>query len=579
VVVALLAVTLTGAAARAASGRDRAEAAASYERAMVARREWLMVLREGRLEQAIAELTTATRLDSERVDAWVALVPLLLERRDVDAAAAATISAYRIAPRRPETALLVAMIAYRRGDLELAEGAFASALPHLSAGWRARFEDIAPIAAAADTDGLAALPSERRAERIRRFWIDHDPDPATAVNEARIEYWARIAQACFLYYDAERGEWDQRGELYARYGPPGRTSFNPQGAKLEQLFVNRGMEGDDPRAEAWRAHNLPLPYPMNVQIWEYPGLGIFVPLEDQSLTGHYRLPLSRDVDPDPHPDPAVVESGGNLIATPAGRGVFHALPPGASRLPVHAAVARFESDRGPRVLVLLECDAPPADRFTASCVVLDSSRREVDRGARELSPSACEAGARQVADFASDLAGGDYRLAVSVTDDHGRVGTFQAPVRLSSPAAGLTMSDVVITCGAPAPGATAASGGVRLDPNPTARVEKDRSLTAYFEVYRLAPDSSGTRHFEVAYTVRAIGKDSRSWLKRALAFGRRPPVIDARRDEEQDLGTRRQFINVPVQDLPAGNYRLEVRVRDRVADVETTGSAMFVKAD
>ena len=48
---------------------------------------------------------------------------------------------------------------------------------------------------------------------------------------------------------------------------------------------------------------------------------------------------------------------------------------------------------------------------------------------------------------------------------------------------------------------------------------------------------------------------------------------------EQDLGTRRQFINVPVQDLPAGNYRLEVRVRDRVADVETTGSAMFVKAD
>ena len=81
--------------------------------------------------------------------------------------------------------------------------------------------------------------------------------------------------------------------------------------------------------------------------------------------------------------------------------MFHALPPGASRLPVHAAVARFESDRGPRVLVLLECDAPPADRFTASCVVLDSSRREVDRGARELSPSACEAGARQVADFAS----------------------------------------------------------------------------------------------------------------------------------------------------------------------------------
>ena len=47
-----------------------------------------------------------------------------------------------------------------------------------------------------------------------------DPDLASPENEAQLEYWSRVTQAYFLYFDSKRREWDERGEVYVRYGPP-----------------------------------------------------------------------------------------------------------------------------------------------------------------------------------------------------------------------------------------------------------------------------------------------------------------------------------------------------------------------
>src|SRR5207253_1895319 len=69
-------------------------------------------------------------------------------------------------------------------------------------------------------------PSEQRAF-VDRFWRDADPDLASRENEAQLEYWSRVAQAYFLFFDAKRKEWDERGEIYVRYGPPQRVEYNP----------------------------------------------------------------------------------------------------------------------------------------------------------------------------------------------------------------------------------------------------------------------------------------------------------------------------------------------------------------
>jgi len=71
---------------------------------------------------------------------------------------------------------------------------------------------------------------------VRRFWRGMDPDLATRENEAQLEYWARVAHAFFLYYDERRRSWDERGEIYVRYGPPEQSDYNPVNERLSTSF-------------------------------------------------------------------------------------------------------------------------------------------------------------------------------------------------------------------------------------------------------------------------------------------------------------------------------------------------------
>jgi hypothetical protein len=139
---------------------------------------------------------------------------------------------------------------------------------------------------------------------------------------------------------------------------------------------------------------------------------------------------------------------------------------------------------------------------------------------------------------------------------------------------GLALSDLVVACGIPR---TTAGPGVRIEPNPGARVPGDGPLTAYFEIYHLRPGEDGQTRFEYVYTVRSADKDPRIWIQRLLAPRPAIPEIEATRTEEQVDTMRRQFVSVPVEDLPSGRYMLEVRVRDLVSGLEVVREARFVK--
>lgn len=66
-----------------------------------------------------------------------------------------------------------------------------------------------------------SLPSDSaRAAWIERYWRSNDPTPTTEENERRIEHTIRVKLARqFFAWDKWPG-WDQRGEVYIRYGPP-----------------------------------------------------------------------------------------------------------------------------------------------------------------------------------------------------------------------------------------------------------------------------------------------------------------------------------------------------------------------
>ena len=521
------------------------------------RRDWLKYLEPASLDRAVLHLSAAGRLDPHLEDAWIQLTPLLIELGEVAGAEAAAERAIEADPNLPDAQLALAYTSFRLGRVQRADSLFHLVVPRFSRIVRDQFETIAPIVTEADTAYLNHLPDPEQKAFVARFWSDNDPDLASPENEALLEYWSRVAHAYFLYFNAKRREWDLRGEVYVRYGPPKYTAYNPVGSTLRVT------------------HGVTLDYPANALRWDYPDLGMRVWLQDRSLTEYYLLPIAIKDSMDPHPFPDSLESKqGEALAIRGGRGVFPKLPPGVARLPISGAVARFQTDDGPRLLAQVEAPGEPGDSLWAEWVVLDSTRHEVGRGTRALSPSACDATRRRVADFATALPPGHYLIGLTVRDGDRRRGVFRAEADIVDARQGLSLSDVVVACGLPN---VFTGPGVRIEPNPEARVTGADPLNAYFEIYHLAPGRDGHSRFEYQYTVKSVEKDPRIWIKRVLSPRPRVPEISASREEENPGSVRRQFVSVPVESLPVGKYRLEITVRDLVAGNAATRSAGFIK--
>jgi GWxTD domain-containing protein len=420
---------------------------------------------------------------------------------------------------------------------------------------RERFEDFAPLATERDTSTHRRLPPEARAEFVRRFWREHDPDLASPENEAQLEYWARVAQAYFLFYDPDRREWDERGEVYVRYGPPERTEYNPVGTLL---YGHRSIGGT-------------MRFPLNVLVWEYPKLGMTVVMNDRMLSERYELPVSMDRDMDPRPDPDSLRRD-DLLATRGLKGVFPTRAPGTIPLEVASQLALFEGSTGSRLFAGVSAPGGPADSLRAELVVLDSAFREVRRLARPLSPSACEPAELRVADFDAPLPPGSYLVGVSAAAGRRR-GSARYSVEVPVVDSALAMSDLVVTCGLP----VAPQASVRLDPNPSGSVATGQPLVAYFEVYHLARGADGLGRFEYETSVRSARRDRRLWIQRWLSPRREGEALGVTR-QDRVLGTvRRQYVSVPVHELPPGRYRLDVTVRDVLSGEEQRRSAEFTR--
>ena len=516
------------------------------------RYDWLKYLELESRDQAIEQFRAAARLAPRRADASIMLVPLLVERADLTGASDAAISALRAEPNRLDAILADAYASYRLGRIGRADSAFARAIPRLPRALKAKFDDIRPVASARDTMTLRQLWPGQAAAFTRRFWRQQDPDLASSENEAQLEYWSRVAHAYLLYYDARRQVWDERGEIYVRYGAPGRQIYNGAGEALS-LGLTPGSR-----------------MPMNVLEWEYPELGMRIKMQDRMLNGFYypqmAVGLIHSEIIEPEPDPDSLARRPDLMGVGGGRGVFPKVPPGTQLLPVEGAIARFDGDNGPRLLAGFEAPGGPGDSLMATWVVRDSNDFEVARVARALSPSACAPTETQVADFAADLAPGRYQIGLTIVGAGQRRGVFRERLEIKTPLPGLWLSDLVVSCGVPdAASMDPERPAVRIEPNPSARVQQGDPLTAYFEIGHLRPDSDGLARFELEYSVRSLQKDSRIWVQRLLAPKPMPSTIRSSRTEQQLGALRRQFLSVPLNPMPPGRYRLEVLVRDLVS--------------
>jgi GWxTD domain-containing protein len=532
--------------------RDTTNADAHTLLGAVWRKDWLLTADPISLQRAIVDLCRAARNKPTQNEAWMILTPLLVETGELEGARGAAEMAWETDSSRVETWLERAYTLQRTGDLEHAAPLFEQALARLPRASRERFDNVSLLLPRPDAlDG--ASPAER-AEFARRFWDENDPDLVTPYNEARLEFLARATHAYLLYYSAALGTWDTRGDLYVRYGPPSWMLRNPQ-AILKYVDISH----------------------LTTLQWGYPELGLRVWMTAVEPLGTYHLPIAYG-GAIPHAFPDSLARRPELMSVGFGWAVFPRIPPGARPIPLDCALARFQGDQERRLLAHAESPGGPGDSLRLEWTVLDASRQERARASRWMAASACAPGETRAGSFTADLPAGDYRVGVSVRDEHGGRGVFTGTAAIGAPAEELGLSDVVVTCGQPQ--ASFVSGGaLRLEVNPGAKVRSRDKLTAYFEIYHLTPGANGWSRFEYVYTVRSIEKDRRVWLSRVMAPRKLPPPVEATREEETAGAVRRQFVTVPIQSLPSGRYEIEIRVRDLNSGAHAAGTAQFFREE
>ena len=133
---------------------------------------------------------------------------------------------------------LVAQGYFFQEHFESALEHFERYLQNLDDGERQIYTDISLVASKKELDDYRAIAeaAERQAY-LEQFWVRRDSDIMTPVNERTIEHYRRVWYARTFFAEGTH-PWDQRGEVYIRYGEPDYQSRSD----LRQLSVSAEVE-------------------------------------------------------------------------------------------------------------------------------------------------------------------------------------------------------------------------------------------------------------------------------------------------------------------------------------------------
>ena len=536
--------TLARRLARRTTVRDSGNAAAWLLEGQVWRRYWLATIDATARDRAIVCLERSGRLAPNDPKAWALLAPLLVDANELEAAYAVAARAARAAPADAQAQVQLAAAAERLGDLATAERLFHAGIAGLPADLRERYDDVGPLLPPRPMEQYASLDPQERQGYVERFWAEADPDPVSVENEAQLEYWARVTQAVSLYGTSMPGQWDARAQYYVRYGPPAVEEINPI------------TKPDDVRDGDWLA-------------WTYPDFGLRVWMGSPSTFNGFMQPISSRAML-ARAAPESLARHDELCALYQGWAVLHRLPPGIEPLETRLALAQFRSGDRPSLLAQAEAPGGPGDSLTVAWVVLDGMSTPVARDQRPMGASACRPVDARAGSYARVLSPGRYAVGVQVSDAFGRRGIIRRNLVATRAPDRLALSDLVVTCGAPAQSVTPGSG-VRLEPETGLFPVAGEQVYAYLEIYHLAQSPRGDAQFEYNCSVRPVRRDARGWLSRLFAAREAPPRMQVSRIETTRGAMRRQFLSLPVSSLPGGTYELSVLVRD-VANGDTASA-------
>ena len=225
----------------------------------------------------------------------------------------------------------LARVHQKRREHERSEALFRRYIDVLNSDEKEVYYDLRLVASGIELDRFRQAPRQQWKALSEAFWAGRDPAPVTAANERWIEHCRRVAYAR-RYFGGHRHPWDDRGEVYVRYGRPDHVSasndirfethpkvlavkeriMNQAGEALQHLLLSRRMvnfyadrirgvreKGLDDRQTLSTILGHPV-FPVRARgIWEYwiytkVGGGIEITFVQEGMQGPYRYAESPD---------------------------------------------------------------------------------------------------------------------------------------------------------------------------------------------------------------------------------------------------------------------------------------------
>jgi len=412
------------------------------------------------------------------------------------------------------------------------------------------------------------------AEWLRKFWVSHDPTPASTENEFKDEHERRVYHAIYLFGSHSGGPpWDERGEVYIRYGQP------------DERLIRRGVD-DDPTSAFRREQDDRFDDPLDnvnaaTEVWTYYRWNQTFQFEDKRGWDSFEMvpvtdPFSERQD--------LAEFYQNRLRAVDLQPAIYYHEYGRNLIDYSLDVVRFRGEDGNwRVDINLGYPLSELERAEDSVsitiqrtvIVRDDEQRDVyAEGGRIQRIVGNQSDNRlMVEQKVLDLAPGAYALIVRVDDlISGKSGTYIKNFRLPEfivPEV-QEISDIELASYVWSifePGASFVKSDRVVVPLPSRVYLPGQPLSFYFEVYNLLLNDDGQSHFSISYEISGIERREKKSYDAAHSG---PRTGNSRHVSHVD--------SFDIDDLAAGEYVLTVRVNDLLGKHEKTTAVQFKKS-
>lgn len=144
--------------------------------------------------------------------------------------------------------------------------------------------DVDLILTQSERDAWKKLATDdERKKFIEDFWHSRDPDPDTAKNEFKQEFFERIAYANEHFSSGKPGRLTDRGKIYIKFGKPDEIQSHPAGGLYDRPSYEGGGSTSTYPFEKWFYRHIP-----NVRS------GVELEFVDPTGSGEYRLARNPD---------------------------------------------------------------------------------------------------------------------------------------------------------------------------------------------------------------------------------------------------------------------------------------------